>query len=281
MRLPVMISVTITDQSGRTLSGQTVEAFWTSIAHARPLAVGINCALGAERDAAVPRGARAHRRRAASAAIRTPACRTPSAATTRRPTTMARLLREFARAGWVNIVGGCCGTTPEHIRAIADAVRGPAAARVPALARAPDALQRPRDARRSAPTSNFMMIGERTNVTGSKRFAELIKDGDYDEALEVALEQVRGGANILDVNMDEGMLDGEAAMTTFLNLIADRARDRARPDHGRQLEVVGDRGGPQVRAGQGDRQLDQPEGRRGGVPRARRGWSAATARPSW
>ena len=113
------------------------------------------------------------------------------------------------------------------------------------------------------------MIGERTNVTGSRRFARLIPSDDYESALAVALDQVRGGANLIDVNMDEGMLDSEQAMTHVPQPRRDRARDRARADHGRQLEVVGDRGRPQVRAGQGDRQLDQPEGGRGGVPRAR------------
>ena len=119
------------------------------------------------------------------------------------------------------------------------------------------------------PDSNFLMIGERTNVTGSARFARLIKDGNYAGAVEVALEQVRGGANIIDVNMDEGMLDSEQAMTTFLNYIATEPEIARVPDHDRQLEVVGARGGPEVRAGQGDRQLDQPQGRRGGLPRAR------------
>ncbi len=216
--LPLMISVTITDRSGRTLSGQTVEAFWTSIAHANPVCVGINCALGAtemrpflaELAATAPIPVSAH-----------PNAGLPNAfgGYDEGPETTARLLGEFASSGLVNLVGGCCGTTPEHIRAIARAVEGIAPRRPPE----PEAevahfsgLER----LSLRPDSIFTMIGERTNVTGSRRFMNLIKKGDFATATEVALDQVRGGANILDVNMDEGMLDSRAAMTTFLNLIA-------------------------------------------------------------
>ncbi len=216
-RVPVIASLTITDQSGRTLSGQTVEAAWTSIAHSAPFAVGLNCALGAEEM-------RPHVEELARLAPCYVHCY-PNAglpnefgAYDQGPEEMASILSEFAAAGWLNIVGGCCGTTPEHIRAIARAVEGKAVHR-PAD---PDPRTRlsglePFVIRAD---SNFTMIGERTNVTGSRRFARLIKSGDYETALEVARDQVAGGANILDVNMDEGLLDSEQAMTTFLNLVA-------------------------------------------------------------
>jgi 5-methyltetrahydrofolate--homocysteine methyltransferase len=216
--LPLMISVTITDRSGRTLSGQTVDAFWTSVAHANPISVGINCALGAtemrpflaELAAVSPVAVSAY-----------PNAGLPNAfgGYDETPETTASLLREFAESGLVNLVGGCCGTTPQHIRAVADAVRDVAPRALPELDPAVahfSGLER----LSLRPDSNFTMIGERTNVTGSRRFANLIKKHDYTTATEVALDQVRGGANILDVNMDEGMLDSEQEMTTFLNLIA-------------------------------------------------------------
>ncbi len=217
VRLPIIISVTITDRSGRTLSGQTIDAFHTSIAHAKPLAVGINCALGA----------REMRPYLADLAALTPSYVScyPNAGLPNAfggydedaPTTGA-LLREFADAGLLNIVGGCCGTTPEHIAAIAAAVAG-LPPRTPVV---PDAFTRYSGLETLVirPETNFVMIGERTNVTGSARFRKLITDGDYTGAVTVALEQVRGGANLIDVNMDEGLLDSEQAMTTFLNLIA-------------------------------------------------------------
>ncbi|MDP9001940.1 MAG: methionine synthase [Myxococcota bacterium] len=217
VRLPIIISMTITDKSGRTLSGQTVEAFWISVSHARPLAVGINCALGA-------REMRPYVAELASVADVYVSCYPnaglPNAFGEYDETaeTTSSLVREFASAGLVNVVGGCCGTTPDHIRAIAAGVEGLTPRKPPKLERftrlsglEPLVIR---------PDSNFMMIGERTNVTGSKKFAELVKAGDFAKAVEVALDQVRGGANILDVNMDEGMLDGEEAMTTFLHLIA-------------------------------------------------------------
>jgi methionine synthase I (cobalamin-dependent) len=216
--LPLMISGTITDRSGRTLSGQTLEAFYVSIAHARPFCVGLNCALGA-------REMQSHIAELAQLAetyvICYPNAGLPNAFGhyDEQPDETAALLRGFAESRFVNIVGGCCGTTPAHIRAVADAV-----ADLPPRER-PEREERftvyaglePFTVR---PDSNFIMIGERTNVTGSKRFARLIMGGAFSEALDVALVQVRGGANILDVNMDEGMLDSEAAMTHFLNLVA-------------------------------------------------------------
>jgi 5-methyltetrahydrofolate--homocysteine methyltransferase len=217
VRLPVMISVTITDQSGRTLSGQTVEAFWISVRHARPFSVGINCALGAQQM----RPFLAELAQIAPTLISCyPNAGLPNAfgEYDEDAATTSAILREFADAGLLNIVGGCCGTTPDHIRAIAAALAEAPVRRVPAAgSRTQFSGLEPLTIR---PDSNFQMIGERTNVTGSAKFARLIKSGDYSQAVDVALEQVRGGANILDVNMDEGMLDSEAAMTTFLNYIA-------------------------------------------------------------
>jgi 5-methyltetrahydrofolate--homocysteine methyltransferase len=216
-RLPLMISVTITDKSGRTLSGQTVEAFWISVAHARPLSVGVNCALGAAEM-------RPYVQELSGIADTFVSCYPnaglPNAFGEYDETaeTTSTLVRQLADEGMVNIVGGCCGTTPEHVRAIAARVEG----MTPRTPPKRDRLTRwsGLEALVVRPDSNFLMIGERTNVTGSKRFAELVKAGDYAKAVEVALDQVRGGANILDVNMDEGMLEGERAMTTFLNLLA-------------------------------------------------------------
>jgi 5-methyltetrahydrofolate--homocysteine methyltransferase len=218
VELPVMISATITDRSGRTLSGQTLDAFYVSIGHVRPFSVGINCAFGASQMR--PYVAELSRL-AAEYVTCHPNAGLPNAfgEYDEAPAETARLLREFAEAGVLNIVGGCCGTTPEHIRAIATAVRD--------LPPRPRAAVAERFAEYSGletltirPETSFILIGERTNVTGSKRFARMVADGKYTDAAAVALEQVRGGANILDVNMDEGMLDSEAAMTTFLNVIA-------------------------------------------------------------
>jgi len=215
--LPLMLSVTITDRSGRTLSGQTVEAFWVSVAHARPLSVGINCALGAAQM-------RPHVEELARVAPVLTTCY-PNAGLPNAfgeydedPETTGRLLRQLAGAGLLNMAGGCCGTTPDHVRAIADATEGIA----PRRPSPPERLSRfaGLEALTVRPDSNFIMIGERTNVAGSRRFARLVAKGDYQKALSVALDQVRGGANILDVNMDEGMLDSEAAMDRFLKLVA-------------------------------------------------------------
>jgi 5-methyltetrahydrofolate--homocysteine methyltransferase len=216
-RLPVMASVTITDASGRTLSGQTLEAFWNSISHAKLLTVGINCALG-------PENMRPYVEELAHLSpIYThcyPNAGLPNAfgGFDETPEQMARSLKDFASNGWLNIVGGCCGSTPSHIRAIAEAVREVKPrekAKIEPLSRF-SGLE-PLTIR---PESNFILIGERTNVTGSPKFAKLILDGKYEDALAIARQQVQGGANILDVNMDEALLDSEKAMTTFLNYIA-------------------------------------------------------------
>ncbi|SEF23140.1 methionine synthase (B12-dependent) [Amycolatopsis pretoriensis] len=215
--LPLWISVTIVDLSGRTLSGQTVEAFWSSIEHAKPLVVGVNCSLGAEEM-------RPHVEELARIADAYVACH-PNAGLPnafggydQTPEETAGLIGGFARDGLVNLVGGCCGTTPEHIAKIAAAAKDVGPREVPA----------PRTHTRFSglepfgigADTGFVMIGERTNVTGSKRFRRLIESGDHQAAVDVALEQVRGGANLLDVNMDADLLDSEEAMTTFLNLIA-------------------------------------------------------------
>ena len=218
IELPLMISVTITDRSGRTLSGQTIDAFYVSIAHARPLSVGINCALGA-------RDMRPYLADLAGVADCYVSCY-PNAGLPNAfgeydelPDETGALLGEFATSGFVNIVGGCCGTTPDHIRAITRAVDGVTPRPLPERA-----TRHPRFSGLETLTvrddSKFLMVGERTNVTGSRRFARLIKSDDVIAATEVAIDQVRGGANIIDVNMDEAMLDSEQEMTRFLNLIA-------------------------------------------------------------
>ena len=215
--LPLWISVTIVDLSGRTLSGQTVEAFWSSIEHAKPLVVGVNCALGA----AEMRPHVAELARISDAYVAShPNAGLPNAfgGYDETPEETAGMLGEFAGSGLVNIVGGCCGTSPAHIERIAAAVSGVA----------PRVVSTPRTHTRFSglepfgigPDTGFVMIGERTNVTGSARFRRLIESGDHQAAVAVALEQVRGGANLLDVNMDADLLDSVEAMTTFLNLIA-------------------------------------------------------------
>jgi 5-methyltetrahydrofolate--homocysteine methyltransferase len=218
-RLPVIVSGTITDQSGRTLTGQTPEAFWNSVRHARPIAVGLNCALGAklmrpyiEELAGV---ADTHISCYPNAGLPNPLSETGYDET---PEYTSGLLREFAESGFLNIVGGCCGTTPEHIRAIADAVR-PLPPRKPPQ---PDNKLRLSglEPLNVGDDSLFVNVGERTNVTGSRAFARLILAGDYQEGLAVARQQVENGAQVIDVNMDEAMLDSEKAMTTFLSLVA-------------------------------------------------------------
>ncbi len=215
--LPIVISVTIVDKSGRTLSGQTVEAFYISIAHANPLAVGINCSLGAEEM-------RPFLKELANIADGYVHCY-PNAGLPnafggydQTPEEMATLLREFAADGMINLIGGCCGTTPDHIRAVVEAIRPIPRRALPERTEGYPRLSglEPLIIR---PETNFVMVGERTNVTGSAKFRRLITEGDYPEAVSVALQQVRSGANIIDINMDEGMLDSEKAMTTFLNLI--------------------------------------------------------------
>ncbi len=216
-RPPVMISVTITDRSGRTLSGQTIDAFYVSIAHAKPFSVGINCALGAGDMhpylVELSRLAECWTSCYPNAGL-------PNAfgGYDEQPSHTATVVRQLATEHLVNIVGGCCGTTPDHISAIARAVEGVAPRAIPS----PEPFTRfsGLEVLTIRPDSNFQMIGERTNVTGSARFARLIKSGQYGEAAGVAADQVRNGANMIDVNMDEGMLDSERAMTTFLSLIA-------------------------------------------------------------
>jgi 5-methyltetrahydrofolate--homocysteine methyltransferase len=220
-RLPLMISVTITDRSGRTLAGQTIDAFWVSVAHAKPFSVGINCALGA-RDM---RPYLAELARVADCYISCyPNAGLPNAfgQYDERAEETGAYLHEFATSGFVNIVGGCCGTTPDHVAAIARAVEGIAPRRRPVSHDAGPGFTELAglETLTIRPDSNLQMIGERTNVTGSARFARLIRAGNYAEATAVALDQVRGGANLIDVNMDEGMLDSERAMTEFLNYIA-------------------------------------------------------------
>ena len=216
--LPLMISATITDRSGRTLSGQTIDAFWVSVSHARPLSVGINCSLGASEM----RPYVAELSRIAPAYISCyPNAGLPNAfgGYDELPAQTSQLLREFATSGFVNLVGGCCGTTPEHIRAIAQAVVG-IPPRPRPTAGEPHTQFSGLETLTIRPDSNFIMVGERTNVTGSRRFARLVTSDNYPAAVEVAVGQVRGGANVIDVNMDEGMLDSEQAMMKFLNYIA-------------------------------------------------------------
>jgi 5-methyltetrahydrofolate--homocysteine methyltransferase len=216
--LPLWISVTIVDRSGRTLSGQTVEAFWTSIEHADPVVVGINCSLGA---AEMRPYVEAFSRIADRPVACYPNAGLPNAfgGYDETPDVTSGLLREFAEAGLVNIVGGCCGTTPEHTVAISGAVRDLAPRPVPSFDdRVPTYSGLERFAIR--PDTGFVTIGERQNVTGSATFRRLIESGDFEAAVDVALDQVRSGANMLDVNMDADLLDGEAAMTRFLNMIA-------------------------------------------------------------
>ncbi len=217
IELPVMISGTITDASGRTLSGQTAQAFWNSMRHVNPISFGFNCALGAdelrqyvaEMSGIIDCNLNAH-----------PNAGLPNefGEYDESPEDMAKLIEEWAASGFLNIIGGCCGTTPAHIKAIAEAVAKHPPRKIPDV---------PVECRLSGleplninPESLFVNVGERTNVTGSARFKRLILEEEYDTALDVAREQVENGAQIIDINMDEGMLDGEHAMVTFLNLIA-------------------------------------------------------------
>ena len=217
-QIPVMISGTITDMSGRTLSGQTPAAFWTSIAHARNLlSVGLNCALGS----AMMRPFIEELSTVSSAYVSLyPNAGLPNAmgGYDESPEYMAAQAREYAEAGFLNILGGCCGTTPDHIRAMAEAI----ADRVPRVPPAAATTMRLSGLEmvEIRPETNFVNVGERTNVSGSRAFAKMILAGDYEKALDVARQQVENGAQIIDVNMDEGLLDSEQAMTTFLNLIA-------------------------------------------------------------
>ncbi|MCY4007379.1 MAG: methionine synthase [Rhodobacteraceae bacterium] len=216
-KLPIMISGTITDQSGRTLTGQTVEAFWNSVRHANPLAIGLNCALGA----AELRPYIAEVARIADSYV----CCHPNAGLPnafggydQTPEQFAQHMCDFVDHGFLNLAGGCCGTTPTHIAALASALRDAPPRSVPTI----DTKCRLSglEVLNIGSDSLFVNVGERTNVTGSAKFAALIRDDDYDAALEVARQQVRSGAQIIDVNMDEGLLDSQAAMVRFLNLMA-------------------------------------------------------------
>ena len=216
-RLPVIISGTITDASGRTLSGQTAEAFYNSVRHARPLAIGLNCALGTKE-------LRPYVEELATIGEAFLSCH-PNAGLPNAfgeyedtPESMAAEIGEWARSGWLNLVGGCCGTTPEHIRAMADALRGVTPRKPPVR---PSALRLAGlEPLNVTAESLFVNVGERTNVTGSRAFAKLVLAGDYAGALAVARQQVENGAQVIDVNMDEAMLDSEKAMHTFLSLVA-------------------------------------------------------------
>lgn len=217
IELPIMISGTITDASGRTLSGQTTEAFWNSVRHAQPISVGLNCALGAKELRPYVEELATKADTFVSAH---PNAGLPNAfgEYDESPEQMAAVVEEFAASGLLNIVGGCCGTTPAHIQAIAEAVARHAPRQLPEIPKAcrlsglePFTISR---------ESLFVNVGERTNITGSAKFARLIREENYAEALEVAQQQVEAGAQVIDINMDEGMLDSQAAMVTFLNLIA-------------------------------------------------------------
>jgi len=261
-RLPVVISGTITDASGRTLSGQTVSAFWDSVRHARPLAVGLNCALGA-------RQLRPYLQELSGIADTFvsgyPNAGLPNAfgGYDEQPPETAGILSELVEAGALNLVGGCCGTTPAHIRAIAEAVRGKAPRRVPDIPHRTHLSGL--ESLEIGPESLFVNVGERTNVTGSRRFARLILDGRHAEAVEVARQQVDAGAQAIDINMDEALLDSEAAMTRFLDLIA------AEPDISKVPVMLDSSRWSVLEAGlqhvQGlDRQLAVAQGGGGGVP---------------
>ena len=215
--LPVMISGTITDKSGRTLTGQTTEAFWNSVRHADPIAIGLNCALGAkdlrQYIEELSRVAGTHVSVHPNAGLPNAFGEYDESAAY-----MADIVGEFATSGLVNIVGGCCGTTPEHIRAIAEAVAGLPARRIPDVAKV--CRLSGLEPLNITADKGFINVGERTNVTGSPKFSRLIKDGDLDAAVEVARQQVESGAQVIDINMDEGMLDSVALMKRFLALCA-------------------------------------------------------------
>ncbi|MCG8454974.1 MAG: dihydropteroate synthase, partial [Holophagales bacterium] len=216
-RVPVMASITITDRSGRTLSGQTMTAAWYSVEPADLFTVGVNCALGADdmRPHVEELSARSH--------VFThcyPNAGLPNefGGYDHTPELMANLLGEFAEAGWLNIVGGCCGTTPEHIRAIGEAIEG-VPPRVP-VEKDTMSHYSGLEPLRVTPESNFIMVGERTNITGSPRFAKRVREGNLEACVAIARQQVENGANIIDINMDEGLIDSVQMMTDFLNLLA-------------------------------------------------------------
>ena len=220
-KLPLIVSGTVTDKAGRTLSGQTVEAFLISVAHANPLVVGLNCSLGPDEMNSfieeLARVAPVYVSAYPNAGLPDPLSETGFPET---PETLAPKLKRWAENGWLNLVGGCCGTTPDHIRAIRNAVRD-CKPREISKSTQNSALQLSGlEPLNITPEMGFVVIGERTNITGSPKFSKVILNGNFDGGLAVARQQVQGGANLLDVNMDEAMIDSEAAMTRFLNLIA-------------------------------------------------------------
>lgn len=216
-KIPIMISGTITDKSGRTLTGQTIEAFWFSVRHSNPLIIGVNCALGSK-------DIRSYVQDLARVADCNVSCHPnaglPNAFGEYDETSqmMSKVLGEFANTGLVNLLGGCCGTTPSHIAAIADTVNGITPRILPKLKR--ELRLSGLEALSISEESLFVNVGERTNVTGSAKFAQLIKNEDYESALEIALQQVQNGAQIIDINMDEGLINSEVVMSTFLNMIS-------------------------------------------------------------
>ena len=253
--IPLWLSFTAVDKSGRNLSGQTVEAFWVSVEHAEPARRRRQLLARRRGHAAVRRGPLEASRRPGSSCYPNAGLPNEFGGYDEQPHDTSGVLGEFARDGLVNIVGGCCGTTPEHIRAIVAAVEGVPPRRVPEP-RLPARVFSGLEPFAITPDTNFVMVGERTNVTGSARFRRLIEAATTSAALEVALEQVRGGANLLDVNMDADLLDGRAGDDDVPEPHRDRAGGGAAADHGRQLALERARGRPQVPAGQGHRQLD-------------------------
>ncbi|CAH1090360.1 cobalamin-dependent methionine synthase [Candidatus Nitrotoga sp. 1052] len=219
VRVPIMISGTITDASGRTLSGQTTEAFWNSLSHTKPLSIGLNCALGAELMRPyveeLSRVATTYLSAHPNAGLPNPLSETGYDES---PEHTAKLVKEFATSGFLNIAGGCCGTTPAHIKAIAEALKDVPPRRIPELEK--KCRLSGLEPFNIGDDSLFVNVGERTNVTGSKMFARLVLAGDYPTAVNVARQQVENGAQVIDINMDEAMLDSQLAMTKYLNLIA-------------------------------------------------------------
>ena len=220
-RLPVMISVTVSDKSGRTLSGQTMEAFWYSVRHIHPLSVGLNCALGAESLRPFMKElsdiGEVYASCYPNAGLPNPLSETGY---DEEPEDTAGALLEYAKEGFLNLVGGCCGTTPEHIKAIVEALKNQKPREVKALKPTTKVSGLEPLVMKSEGERSFIMVGERTNVMGSPKFRRLIKEDNFDEALQIARQQVENGANIIDINFDEGLLDSEACMTCFLNLVA-------------------------------------------------------------
>ena len=266
--VPVMLSFALTQKNNnRTLSGQTIEAYLVSVSHFPLLSIGLNCALGPkelrpyieELSGLAPIYVSAY----PNAGLPDPLSPTGYPET---PESFAPQLAEWAGAGWLNIVGGCCGTTPAHIQALAAAVRG-FPPRVPPKVQ-PWLRLSGLEALTIRPETNFVNIGERTNVTGSPRFSKLILGGQFEEALAVARQQVENGAQIIDVNLDEGMLDGVKTMTHFLNLAGSEPDISRVPIMIDSSKWAGPRSGAEVRPGQGRGQFHQPQGRRGKIPPA-------------